>query len=98
MLRAGRPVSPLLPMIAAGLVLVVLRPDRDDGAVVLVLLAVFVPWQAWVIVRAVHVLRVGGYVAGRRFEARDRYSLSSEYHDAESASLAARRRRRRKAR
>jgi len=93
MLRPGRPFSPLVPLFAVGLLAIVLKPGRDDFIVILPLATLFVPWQAWVIRRAVHVMQVADYVAGKRYEAEGRYRLSAEYHDTEHATLAARRRR-----
>jgi uncharacterized membrane protein (DUF4010 family) len=84
-----------LPLIALMTAALIFWPSQEDGAVFLLVAGlVFVPWQAWVIWRAVHMMRVADYVAAKKYEAEGRYKLSKDYHETEFASARRRRLRR----
>ena len=95
LLRAGKPVSLYLPLMALIFLALIFRPDAENNAAFLIAAGlVFLPWQAWVIWRAVRMTRVADFTAAKRYEAEGRYRLAEEYHETEFASARARRLRR----
>src|SRR5262245_12677431 len=93
--RHGRPASLYLPLAALIAATLIFRPSPEAGAVFLLVAgSVFLPWQAWVVWRVVHMMRVADYVASRRYAAEGRFKLPKEYHETEFASARARRLRR----
>ena len=95
MMRHGRPVSPLVPLIALILAALIIRPSLESGASFLAIAgSIFLIWQAWVVWRVVRVMRVADFVASKKYEAESRYRLSREYHETEFASARGRRMRR----
>ena len=92
----GKPASPFLGMFALALACVL---TKDQTALVAagvraVASAIAVAWSCFVLWRIARLWKARAIKNDRRYDQKDKYALAAEYHETDSATRSARRRRR----